>query len=94
MPTESPARRPWASMMLALRSLLWLMMADEAQRPRWVATSKQTVSKAPRTIPAVTASMAAPVSRGGRGATNRRLVSKDTAAPRARGGAGGNAPSI
>jgi len=39
MPTEMPASRPWASMMLALRSLDWLMMADEAERPRWVAVS-------------------------------------------------------
>jgi hypothetical protein len=39
MPTERPASRPVASMMLALRSLLWLMMADEADLPRWVATS-------------------------------------------------------
>ena len=39
MPTEIPARRPWPSRMLALRSFDWLMMAEDAQRPRWVATS-------------------------------------------------------
>src|SRR5215468_10850519 len=57
------------------------MMADEAQRPRCVATSKQIVSKAPRMMPAVTGSTAAGVGSGGRGATRRRFSSKDTAAP-------------
>ena len=56
MPTEMPASRPCASITLALRSFDWLMIADDAQRPRCVATSKQIVSKAPRMMPAVTGS--------------------------------------
>src|SRR3990172_5745313 len=91
IPTERPAKRPCASMMLALRSFDWLMIADEAQRPRWVATSKQIVSKAPRRIPALTGSICARVGRGGRRAARRRLVSYDTAAPSGSSGAGDRA---
>ena len=75
MPTEMPARRPCPSSTLALRSFDWLMMADDAQRPRCVATSKHTVSKAPRRMPAVTASTSAEVGSGGRRATRRRFSS-------------------
>ena len=75
MPTEMPASRPWPSSTLALRSFDWLMIADEAQRPRCVATSKQIVSKAPRRMPAVTGSTDAGVGRGGRRATSRRFSS-------------------
>ena len=75
MPTEMPARRPWPSSTLALRSFDWLMIADDAQRPRCVATSKQIVSNAPRTMPAVTGSTSAAVGSGGRRATRRRFSS-------------------
>src|SRR4030095_8116171 len=71
------ARRPCPSSTLALRSLLWLMIADDAQRPRCVATSKQIVSIAPRTIAAVLGSIGAAVASGGRRATRRRFVSYD-----------------
>ena len=75
MPTEMPARRPAPSSTLALRSFDWLMIADDAQRPRCVATSKQIVSKAPRMMPAETGSTSARVASGGRGAVRRRFVS-------------------
>jgi len=56
--------------MLALRSLDWLMIGDEADRPRCVAASKETVSSAPRMILAVTGSTVAAV-----GSASRRAAS-------------------
>jgi hypothetical protein len=54
MPTESAARRPFASRMVALRSLLWLRIGVVAVRETYVAISKQMVSIAPRMTSAVT----------------------------------------
>jgi hypothetical protein len=41
-----------------------LMMGEDADRPRWLAASNQTVSKAPRMMLAVTASTLAEVVSG------------------------------
>src|ERR1700736_4378943 len=79
VPTDTAARRPWASSTLPLRSFDWLMMADEADRPRWVAASKHTVSKAPRMMPAVTGSTVAADGRGARLAASLLFNSNDIA---------------
>ena len=56
MPTESAARRPWPSRIVALRSFDWLRIGVVAVRDTYVAISKQMVSIAPRTTSAVTGS--------------------------------------
>src|SRR5579862_2651353 len=56
MPTDSAARRPFQSWMVALRSLDWLRIGVVAVRDTYVAISKQTVSIADRMTSAVTAS--------------------------------------
>src|SRR5580658_6385982 len=76
---DPDARRPLASTMLALRSLDWLMIADDAARPRCVAASKHTVSNAPRMMPAVTGSTVAEVGSGSRLAASRLFNSNDMA---------------
>src|SRR3546814_19843008 len=81
VPTDTPASRPCASMMLPLRSFDWLMIGDDAARPRCVAASKQTVSNAPRMIAAVTGSTVAEVARGSRPAASCLFNSTDIAAP-------------
>src|SRR5579864_330449 len=80
VPTDTAARRPWASSTLPLRSFDWLMMGDDADRPKWVAASKHTVSKAPRMIPAVTGSTVAAVGRGARLAASFLFNSNDMVA--------------
>src|ERR1700735_66845 len=65
VPIDTAAKRPWASSTLPLRSLDWLMMGEDAARPRCVAASKHTVSNAPRMMPAVTVSTLAEVCSGG-----------------------------
>src|SRR5580658_9025572 len=74
---DPDARRPLASTMLALRSFDWLMIADDAARPRCVAASKHTVSKAPRMMPAVTGSTVADVGSGSRLAASLLFNSND-----------------
>src|ERR1700736_6137712 len=56
MPTDSAARRPCQSWIVALRSLDWLRIGVVAVRETNVAISKQTVSIAERMTSAVTAS--------------------------------------
>jgi hypothetical protein len=70
------ASRPLASTMAALRSFDWLMIGEEAARPRKVAASKQTVSKAPRMMSAVTGSISTVVGSGSRLAASFRFSSK------------------
>src|SRR3546814_19516980 len=77
VPTDTPASRPCASMMLPLRSFDWLMIGDDAARPRCVAASKQTVSNAPRMIAAVTGSTVAEAASGARLAARCLFNSKD-----------------
>src|SRR3990167_4732162 len=60
-----------------LRSLDWLMMGDEAARPRCAQASKQTVSSAPRMMLAVTGSISALVVSGSRFAASFRFNSND-----------------
>src|SRR5208337_1860895 len=76
---DPTAKRPLASMMLALRSLDWLMMADEAALPKCVAASKHTVSRAPRMMLAVTGSTVAEVASGSRLAARLLFNSNDMA---------------
>lgn len=57
--------------LVPFRSFDWLMMADDAARPRCVAASMQMVSIAPRMIVALTGSILAPVGRGGFRAARR-----------------------
>ena len=54
MPTDSAARRPCPSRIVALRSLLWLRIGVVAVRDTNVAISKQIVSIAERITSAVT----------------------------------------
>src|SRR5665213_1491164 len=56
MPTDRAESRPFASKMVALRSLLWLRMGVVAVRETKVAISKQTVSMAERMTSGVTRS--------------------------------------
>ena len=58
MPTDSAARRPDASSMVALRSLVWFRIGVVAVRDTYVAISKHMVSIAPRMTSAVTGSTA------------------------------------
>src|SRR5205823_4259239 len=48
IPTESAVRRPFQSMIVALRSFDWLRIGVVAVRETWIAISKAIVSKAPR----------------------------------------------
>src|SRR2546430_15040574 len=48
MPTASAARRPFQSMIVALRSFDWLRIGVVAVRETWIAISNAIVSKAPR----------------------------------------------
>src|SRR6516162_7842647 len=63
IPTDSAARRPFQSWIVALRSLDWLRIGVVAVRDTNVAISKQTVSMAERMTSAVTTSTAASVGR-------------------------------
>jgi hypothetical protein len=54
IPTDSAARQPRASRIVALRSFDWLRIGVVAVRETCVALSKAIVYMAPRMMPAVT----------------------------------------
>ncbi len=53
IPTDSAARRPFQSMIVALRSFDWLRIGVVAVRETWIAISNAIVSSPPRTTSAV-----------------------------------------
>src|SRR5262245_22781865 len=67
--------------MQALRSLDWLMIGEDAARPRCVQASKHTVSIAPRMMAAVTGSILAIVGSAGRFSASLWFSAKDMANP-------------